>query len=50
MKIPGVRVVALCDVDREILTGHKQVKRLEERNEKVDFYTDVRKMLEDKNI
>jgi predicted dehydrogenase len=46
--IPGVRVVALCDVDREVIAG--QVKKFEERNEPVAVYTDVRKMLEDKNI
>jgi predicted dehydrogenase len=48
LKIPGVRVVALCDVDQEVIAG--QVKKFEERNETVAVYTDVRKMLEDKNI
>ncbi|MHC4763034.1 MAG: Gfo/Idh/MocA family protein, partial [Planctomycetota bacterium] len=47
-EIPGVRVVALCDVDKEVLG--REVKKFEERNEKVDAYTDVRKLLEDKDI
>ncbi|MHC4756754.1 MAG: Gfo/Idh/MocA family oxidoreductase, partial [Planctomycetota bacterium] len=46
--IPGVKVVALCDVDKDIIAG--QVAKFKERNEKVDVYTDVRKLLEDKNI
>ncbi|MHC4482951.1 MAG: Gfo/Idh/MocA family oxidoreductase, partial [Planctomycetota bacterium] len=48
LKIPGVRVVALCDVDRDIVA--REVRKFEDRNEKVDVYADVRKMLEDKNI
>jgi predicted dehydrogenase len=47
-EIAGVRVAALCDVDKEVLG--REVKKFEERNEKVDAYTDVRKLLEDKNI
>ena len=47
-KIPGVRVVALCDVDREFID--REVKTFKKRNEKVDTYVDVRKLLEDKNI
>ena len=47
-RIPGVRVVALCDVDREFID--REVKTFKERNEKVDTYVDVRKLLEDKNI
>jgi len=43
-KIPGVRIVALCDVDSEILA-----KGLVDCPGAVG-YTDVRKMLEDKNI
>ncbi|MHC4511075.1 MAG: Gfo/Idh/MocA family oxidoreductase, partial [Planctomycetota bacterium] len=48
LKIPGVRVVALCDADEEVLA--RGVARFKARNEKVDAYVDVRKMLEDKNI
>ncbi|TFG50819.1 MAG: Gfo/Idh/MocA family oxidoreductase [Candidatus Brocadiia bacterium] len=46
--IPGVKIVALCDVDKNVIAG--QVAEFEKRNEKVDVYTDVRKLLEDKNI
>ncbi len=44
----GVRVVALCDVDGNILD--REVKRFKDRNEKVKAYIDCRKMLEDKSI
>ncbi|TFG44682.1 MAG: gfo/Idh/MocA family oxidoreductase, partial [Candidatus Brocadiia bacterium] len=47
-KLDGVRVVALCDVDKTIID--REVKKFTDRNEKVDTYTDVRKLLEDKNI
>ncbi len=44
----GTRLVALCDVDREILD--KEVARCENRGQKVQGYTDVRKLLENKEI
>ncbi|MEJ2702131.1 MAG: Gfo/Idh/MocA family oxidoreductase [Sedimentisphaerales bacterium] len=47
-RIPGVRVVALCDVDQNVID--REVKKFKERNEKVDTYVDVRKLLEDKSI
>jgi len=47
-QLAGVRVVALCDADREILNG--EVKKFIDNKEKVDAYTDVRKLLEDKRI
>ncbi len=47
-RIPGVRVVALCDVDREFID--REEKKFKERNEKVDTYVDIRKLLDDKNI
>jgi len=47
-KIAGVRIVALCDVDRAHLDP--EVQKFKDRNEKVDAYGDVRKLLEDKNI
>jgi len=47
-RIPGVRVVALCDVDTAFTD--REVKKFKEKNEKVDTYVDVRKLLEDKNI
>ncbi|MBN2139007.1 MAG: Gfo/Idh/MocA family oxidoreductase [Sedimentisphaerales bacterium] len=46
--IPGVRVVAICDADSQFLDRERQ--KFNERNEKVDTYTDCRKLLEDKNI
>ena len=46
--LPNVRVVALCDVDDNIL--NEQVQKFSERGEKVDTFSDVRKMLDDKNI
>ena len=45
---PGVRVVALCDVDEKVL--YSKVEEFKKRNEKVDAYIDYRKMLEDKSI
>jgi predicted dehydrogenase len=47
-RIPGVRVVALCDADRKFID--REVKKFRDRNESVDTYIDVRKLLEDKNI
>jgi len=47
-KIPGVRVVAYCDVDRDILDA--EVEQCRKRNESVDAYADVRKLLENKDI
>ena len=47
-KYPGVRIVALCDVDRRILGA--QVADCKKHNEMVAAYTDVRKMLENKDI
>jgi predicted dehydrogenase len=47
-ELPGVRVVALCDVDRGVLG--REAKAFADRNEKVDAYTDVRKMLENRDI
>ena len=47
-KIPGVRVVAFCDVDRANLDP--EVKKWRDRGEKVEAYTDVRKLLENKEI
>lgn len=48
LKIPGVRVVALCDVDSEILG--KQADKMAADNQKVATYADVRKMLDSKDI
>ncbi len=47
-KIPGVRVVAVCDADKNFL--EREQKKFNERKEKVDTYVDCRKLLEDRNI
>ena len=47
-KIPGVRVVALCDVDRANLGP--EVEQYSKWGEKVAAYTDVRKLLENRDI
>jgi predicted dehydrogenase len=46
--LPGVRVVALCDADRDVL--NRGLKAFQDRNEKVAGYTDVRKLLESKDL
>ena len=47
-KIPGVRVVAICDPEQEFLD--REAQKFKDRNEWVDTYTDVRKLLDDPNI
>ncbi|WP_265595205.1 Gfo/Idh/MocA family oxidoreductase, partial [Verrucomicrobium sp. BvORR106] len=47
-KIKGVRIVALCDVDSEVMDKH--VASLKKNNVEVKSYTDYRKLLEDKDI
>ena len=47
-KLKGVRVVALCDVDADVLA--RGVREFEQRNETVAAYRDVRKLLEDANV
>ena len=47
-KLPGVRVAALCDVDKDVLV--REAKKFEDRNEKVETFTDVRQLLERKDI
>src|ERR1051326_110235 len=46
--IKGVRLVALCDVDPAVLA--RQVDRLDKQGVKVATYSDVRKLLESKEI
>jgi predicted dehydrogenase len=45
---PGVRVVALCDADRNILD--REVKKFKDRNERIKGYSDYRQMLKDKSL
>ncbi|MGA2035480.1 MAG: Gfo/Idh/MocA family oxidoreductase [Thermoguttaceae bacterium] len=47
-KLPGVRVVALCDVDRAVLD--RGLKEAKDAGESAQGYSDVRKLMEDKNI
>ena len=47
-KVPGVRVVALCDVDSNVL--EHVAKEFSDRNEKVETYKDIRKLLRIKTL
>src|SRR4051812_10632036 len=47
-KLKGVRVVALCDVDKNVLAGGE--KKFKDDGEPIQTYTDVRKLLENKDI
>src|SRR6185369_16265372 len=47
-EVQGARMVALCDIDKHILD--REVKNAGDRGEKVEAYTDVRKLLENKDI
>ncbi len=47
-KVPGVRVIGLCDVDRSIL--YREVSRFTARHQPVIISNDVRRLLDDKNI
>ncbi len=48
LKNEGVRIAALCDVDRNVMG--KRVQALDQDNIKVAQYTDMRKVFEDKSI
>lgn len=48
MKIPGVNLVAVCDVDENVTRN--RVAELAKLDIKVDTYTDYRKMLDDRDI
>jgi predicted dehydrogenase len=43
-KVKGTRMVALCDVDREVLA--RQIKRCQDRGQQVQGYEDIRHLLE----
>jgi predicted dehydrogenase len=47
-KIPGVRLVAVCDVDRDVLD--QELSKCQSLGEQVQGYTDIRKLLENKEI
>src|SRR5690606_9882788 len=47
-KIPGVRIVALCDADSEVLA--REAKRLAERGVEADTYADMRRIMDRTDI
>ncbi len=47
-KTPGVRIVALCDVDSKVLNA--QADAMEKKGGQIARYQDVRKMLENKDL
>lgn len=47
-KTPGARVVALCDADSAVL--EREAKKFRDRNEPIATFTDVRKLLESKEV
>ncbi len=46
--MPGVRVVAICDVDKNVLGA--RAKRFTDDNERVETYVDIRRLLDNKDI
>ncbi len=46
--LPGVQIVALCDVDREFLD--RELQPLRDKGNKVASYGDIRRLLEDSTI
>jgi predicted dehydrogenase len=47
-KMPGVRIAALCDVDAKVMS--REMDKLKDYGRKIETYTDVRKLLENKNV
>jgi predicted dehydrogenase len=47
-EVAGVRLVALCDVDSEVLA--REAKNCQKEGEQLATYTDIRKLLENKDI
>src|SRR3954462_15037016 len=47
-KVPGTRLVALCDVDSAVL--QKELTKVTVNGQQVQGYTDIRKLLENKDI
>lgn len=48
LRIPGVRIVALCDCDADVLA--RELKRLEERGHPTDGVADIRKLLDRQDL
>ena len=47
-RVPGVRIVALCDADTQFLD--MEAEKFKTRNQKVATYVDYRKLLDDRDI
>lgn len=47
-KVPGVRITALCDIDSDVLG--KEADRWNANGKPVESFTDIRKLLESKNV
>src|SRR5438552_17655653 len=47
-EVPGVRIVALCDVDQSFLD--REARPFKDRGEQVTTYTDLRRVFDDKSI
>ncbi|MHC4434338.1 MAG: Gfo/Idh/MocA family protein, partial [Planctomycetota bacterium] len=47
-RMEGVRVAALCDVDKNVLA--RRSKPFKDRNQPVQTYVDIRELLDNKNI
>ena len=47
-RVPGVRIVALCDVDTTFID--LEAAKFKDRNQKVTTYVDYRKLLDDRDI
>ena len=50
IEVPGVNLVAVCDVDRNAIEKRLSQKSIAHVKEKIQVYTDYRKMLEQKDI
>jgi predicted dehydrogenase len=48
LKLPGIRFTALCDCDQANLMP--EINRLREHNPSIRAYTDMRELLDDKNV
>ncbi|MCX5644876.1 MAG: Gfo/Idh/MocA family oxidoreductase, partial [Phycisphaerae bacterium] len=48
LKIPGMRFVALCDCDKANLMP--EIEKLRSHNPSIKAYTDLRELLDDKNV
>src|SRR5882724_3502507 len=47
-QVKGTRLVALCDVDRDVLD--KELQKSKDRKQDIEGYSDIRKLLENKGI